>query len=194
MFDVKDCPNILLNDTIVESVSEYKLLGVIIRSDLNWSSHVNYMISKASKRIYVITMLARIRISAADLLTVCCSILRPLLEYASPVWHCGISKTQSNEIERVQKRCFKIIFPFSSYTEALKISGLEHLSARREKAAHDLFVQIKKPTHILNSLLTVKHKSDSAINTRESYPFLIPRPRTNRLGKSLIAYGLFKKW
>ena len=29
-FDVKDCPNLLLNDTIVESVVEYKLLGVII--------------------------------------------------------------------------------------------------------------------------------------------------------------------
>ena len=94
-FDVKDCPNLLLNGTTVERVVEYKLLGVIIRADLNWSSHVNYMISKASKRIYVLTMLARIRISAADLLTVYCSILRHLLEYASPVWHCGISKTQS---------------------------------------------------------------------------------------------------
>ena len=193
-FDVKDCPNLLLNDTIVERVVEYKLLGVIIRADLNWSSHVNYMISKASKRIYVLTMLARIRISAADLLTVYCSILRPLLEYASPVWHCGISKTQSNEIERVQKRCFKIIFPFSSYREALNISGLERLSARRERAAHDLFQQIKQPTHILHSLITVKEKSDSAINTRESYPFVVPRPKTNRLSKSLVAYGLFKKW
>ena len=105
-----------------------------------------------------------------------------------------ISKTQSNEIERVQKRCFKIIFPFSSYREALNISGLERLSARRERAAHDLFQQIKQPTHILHSLITVKEKSDSAINTRESYPFVVPRPKTNRLSKSLVAYGLFKKW
>ena len=70
--------------------------------------------------------------------------MRSVLEYASPVWHCGLTKLLTREIENVQKRCLKIIFPVLSYNDALKISGLERLSDRREKAAHELFKEIKK--------------------------------------------------
>jgi len=47
------------------------------------------------------------------------SIIRSVLEYASPVWHPGLSKAQANEIERIQKRCLRIIYPERTYTEAL---------------------------------------------------------------------------
>ena len=62
-------------------------------------------------------------------------------------------------------------------------------------AAHDVFVQIKQPSHVLHSLTKVKVRKayDSTINTRESYTFVIPRTKTNRLSKSFIAYGLLKK-
>jgi len=60
------------------------------------------------------------------------SIFRSVLEYACLVWHPGLSKTQANEIERVQKRCLRIIYPEHTYTEALLISGLDTLQSRRE--------------------------------------------------------------
>jgi hypothetical protein len=152
------------------------------------------IIAKASKRIFVITLLARIQTSVVDILCVYCSIVRSVLEYASPAWHCGLTKTQSCEIERVQKRCLRIIFPLLSYRSALLLSGLEKLSTRREKAAHDLFVQIKNPSHPLNSLLTVKNKPTHGTVTRDRYPYELPRPKTNRMSNSLIVYGLLRKW
>ena len=47
-----------------------------------------------------------------------CSLVRSILEYASPVWHCGLTQTLSDDIEAVQ-RCLKIIFPLLSYIDAL---------------------------------------------------------------------------
>ena len=193
-FDVATVPNLSNKDVVIDKVSEFKFLGVILRDDLNWCSHVAYIISKASKRIYVISLLSRIKMSVVDLIGIYCSIVRSALEYASPVWHGGLSKAQSCDIERVQKRCLRIIFPLLSYKEALRISGLERLSARREKASYDLFVQIKHPSHPLNNLITPKGKPVDRVSTRDSYPFLVPRAKTNRMSKSLIVYGLLKKW
>ena len=62
-----------------------------------------------------------------------CSIIRSVLEYASPVW-AGLTQYLSDQIESVQKRALKIIFPFMSYEDALKKSGLINLCQRREDA------------------------------------------------------------
>ena len=41
----------------VDVVSQFKLLGVIISSDQTWNSHIDYICSKASKRLYSIRIL-----------------------------------------------------------------------------------------------------------------------------------------
>ena len=41
----------------VDVVSQFKILGVIISSDLTWNSHIVYISSKASKRLYSIRIL-----------------------------------------------------------------------------------------------------------------------------------------
>ncbi len=69
-FDVQNIPLLKNGDILFERVNEFKLLGVVFRSDLNWSSHVKYIVSKASKRIFVIPMLLRSGMSIRDLLTV----------------------------------------------------------------------------------------------------------------------------
>ena len=102
-FHTNIIPNIVAAGEKIERVNEFKLLGVIIRSDLSWNSHVKYIVSKASKRIFVLCTLIRSGVSTVDILAVYCSIVRSVLEYASSVWHCELSKEQSLEIEKVQK-------------------------------------------------------------------------------------------
>ena len=41
----------------VDVVSQFKILGVIISSDLTWNSHIDYICSKESKRLYSIRIL-----------------------------------------------------------------------------------------------------------------------------------------
>ena len=69
----------------IEIVQTFKLLGVIISSDLTWNAHVDYICTKASKRLYALRILKRYGAQANDLITVFCALIRPVLEYASPV-------------------------------------------------------------------------------------------------------------
>ena len=115
-------------------------------------------------------------------------------EYASPVWHSGLTKTQSDDIERVQKRCMRIVFPQLSYSDALVTCGLEPLSVRRENAVIKLFNEIKNNSkHILNDLLPKKLSVDCDIATRCTYPYRLPIIRTGRPLRSFIYYCVRKK-
>ena len=50
------------------------------------------------------------------------------------MYHTQLNKGQSNLLERVQKRCLRVIYGYSkSYAELLLLSGLEMLSYRRQK-------------------------------------------------------------
>ena len=36
-------------------------------------------------------------------------VIRPVLEYAAPVWHHLLTKTQSGQLEAIQKRAIRLI-------------------------------------------------------------------------------------
>ena len=42
---------ICIGNQVVETVKTYKLLGVPIKEDLKWNSHVDCIIAKAAKRL-----------------------------------------------------------------------------------------------------------------------------------------------
>lgn len=54
----------------LEVVDSAKLLGVTIRSSPSWNAHINEVIKKVSKRLYLLVQLKRARV-----MTWCCSIL-----------------------------------------------------------------------------------------------------------------------
>ena len=184
---------ITINNKLVERVDKFKLLGVFISADLSWDSHVNYIVTKASKRLYCIRILVHIGIPADDIILIYCSIVRSVLEYACPVWHPGLTQKQSKDIERIQKRCLSMIFPNLKYTESLQCSGLERLDTRRDKLTNDLFCQIKEPSHILHEIIPQRNSTVSS-QLRNSYPFQIPLCKPSRYGRDFIPYCIKKRF
>ena len=138
--------------------------------------------------------MARIGIDSTAIVTVYCSIVRPILEYASPVWHCGLTQGQSDDLENVQKRCLKMIFPDLSYADALGIAGIEKLSERRERAVISLFKEIKHPSHILNNLLPFKPAESGGAVRRDDYPYRLPVAKTCRRACSFISYCVARRF
>ena len=87
-------------------------------------------IKKASKRLFVLRTLKRVGLGTNDLVLFYCSILRSIVEYASPVW-AAIPLYLDDLIESVQRKPLRIIFGRVDYTEALVLAGLECLRDRR---------------------------------------------------------------
>jgi len=67
-------------------LSDYKLLGVMINSSLKWDDLIDAIMTKAAKRLWFLKKLKRAGVSVDDLVHYYQSVVRPVLEYACPVW------------------------------------------------------------------------------------------------------------
>ena len=56
-----------INGRHIKRVVSFKLLGVVISSDLTWDAHVSYILSKSSKRIYCILNLCKACVPTRDI-------------------------------------------------------------------------------------------------------------------------------
>ena len=81
------------SDVILKNISSgkppsYKILGVFMDSDLKWNSHVQYIFKKACKKLHSLRVLRRAGVNHANILKVdvYLTTVRPVLEYAVPVW------------------------------------------------------------------------------------------------------------
>ena len=72
---------IVLGNNTVECATTYKLLGIIISNDLKWNEHINYTSKKASKRLYSLRILKKVRVNKEGILKVYLTTIRPILEY-----------------------------------------------------------------------------------------------------------------
>ena len=93
-----------IGPTELERVSEFKLLGVYVQNDLKWNTHVSSIVSKACKRIHYLRVCRTAHLPRDIGLTTYITKIRPVLEYASPVWG-GLPIYLEEDLQRVQNRC-----------------------------------------------------------------------------------------
>ena len=59
--------------------------------------------------------------------------VRPVLEYACPVWHSSLTVAQTiKALESLQQRAMKIIFPDKDYLLSLIVASVDTLESRQE--------------------------------------------------------------
>ena len=92
----------------IEQVSTFKLLGVYLSGDLTWAVHCDYIEKKANRRLYALKQLKKSKIPSADIVHICCALIRSILGYAFAVF-AGLSKYLACYLENVQKRALSII-------------------------------------------------------------------------------------
>lgn len=78
--------HITINDKQIEVVSSARLLGVIVSDNLRWNAHVESICKKAAKRLYFLKQLKRAKVPSEDMLLFYTTCIRPVLEYACPVF------------------------------------------------------------------------------------------------------------
>jgi len=187
---IKNPPvSLSLNDTDVDRVSTFKLLGVHISNDLKWTQHVDAISSKIASRLYFLRQLKRAGATSGDLMCFYCTVIRPIIEYASPVWHSSLTVSQSDVLESLQKRAMNVIFPGYDYKTALINGGVDTLRSRRER----FFVRhVLNETSCLHYLLPPKRDENITTKLRRSRPFENSKTNTNRFLNSFIPYTVLK--
>jgi len=111
--DLTSIPSLSTPTGPIQRVTTFKLLGLHLDASLPWTTHINTIVSKASKRLYFPKQLRRAGIPPQQLLHFYMTVIRPVLEYASPVWQYSITRAHPQHLESIQKRAVHIIFSFT---------------------------------------------------------------------------------
>lgn len=141
------CP-IVTGNAVIEQVASFKFLGVNISRDLTWDVHVDYLLKKVNKRLYILRVLRRCGVHVSDMVKIYCAVIRSVMEYASPAF-ANLSVCLSNALERVQKRALSIMLPGVNYREAMEQTGLATLEKRREEACEKFMQSLKMGNPLL---------------------------------------------
>ena len=147
------------------------------------------IVKKAGKRIYTLYQLKRAGVNQADLVTIYISVVRPVVEYACPVWSTNLPVYLSDNIEMIQKRAVRVIFPGESYDDIFTQIYLSTLKDRRDYLCKKYFINMQARSHKVNCLLPEKRHVDHDLRRGNTYP--LPVTRTNRYKHSLIPWGLY---
>ena len=121
--------------------SWFKLLGVEVKDNSKWNSHVTSIVKKANKRIYYVRACRRAGLPSEVGLTTYHTKICPLLEHASPI-RGGIPRYLVTEIERGQERCLRII--------GLPKDTLRTLARRRDTQAIKELERLKESNNFVH--------------------------------------------
>ena len=91
-----------LHNTILESVTSAKYLGITISNDLTWNTHINNITKKANQTLGFLRR--NIKVHSEKLkATAYKTLVRPQLEYSSTVWS-PHTATLIEQLEAIQRR------------------------------------------------------------------------------------------
>ena len=184
----------------LKKVESEKDLGVTVDDKLNFKLHISQKIAKANSMIYLIKHYFKF-LDAEMLKLLYKSLIRPHLEYCSPVWS-PITKTEIRRIEGVQRRATKLVPELANlpYSDRLRILELPTLEYRRSRQDLILIYNYIHQNILLdpNTYCKICRNSHNMLTPITSgtrghpYRFAIQRHHTNR--KRFITTRVIPLW
>ena len=192
--------HITLNGKALSHCNCIKLLGVIISEDLKWCKNTDQICNKVNRKFFILSKLKAFGFNEEELITAWKVVIRPVTEYASPLWHSGLMEKEKQKLESLQKKALGIILGTTyienrrlykvsgkqvSYAGALEHCDLDTLEDRREKLTCKFALETAK---------NERHKSFFELNsvsgmeTRATKPIKEINCKTDRYYKSAIPY------
>ena len=98
-----------LNNTPLERMKIFKLLGLWLQEDMGWDTNTREMCKKAYSRVSVLCKLKYAGISIEDLIIIYTLFIRSLTEYCSVAFHSALTESQCHKIEAIQSTCLQVI-------------------------------------------------------------------------------------
>ena len=156
---------LLICSEVVERVKSHKLLGVWHQNNLKWNLHVESIVMKANKCLYSLRECRRANLPLEVGITCYKSWIRPILEYAAPIWG-GLPQYLTDEIESIQNRCMKIL--------GTPRNNFKTLEQRRADLTIKEFQKIQNdPTNPCNRFIQQPSTHEHDLRTHSNLPYVI---------------------
>jgi hypothetical protein len=175
-------------NSITNSTSE-RDLGVIFESDLLFEKHIDTKILTCTKLLGFLKFFFK-NLDATSFVNLYISLIRPHLEFCSPVWN-RTNRSFIVKIEKIQRKATKIPRGLSklSYEDRLKKLNLPTLEFRRLREDIITIFKICKLPFLSDQILTFKKSS-----TRGHNLSLFKQRYTTKISRGSISNRVFEIW
>ena len=156
-----------------------KLLGYHFDGNPSPRAHVQAILKKVRYRTWTIYNLKRLGMCAAGLVNVYTVLIRPCFDYACIVYGPMLTRTQSDQLERQQRKIMKIIYGWEeSYDRALARAGIDDLLVRRNALTERFALKLERNERFASWFPVL---AESGYPLRASQKYLELPFRTERL-------------
>ena len=175
-----------INGKLIERNRAIKLCGVWLQEDGGWGKNTDELCKNAYARIGLLTKLKYAGTGIEDLVKIYKTFIRSKLEFCSVAFHSGLSKQQSNTLDRCEATCLKIILQESyiSYEAACEMLGLTKLSERRLARCYRFSQQCLK--HPQNQRIFPRNENTNNLRSKE--PFKVNFGYTEAYKRSAVPF------
>ena len=172
---------------ILEVKNEHRILGIIVQDDLRWQAQCDEMVRRATRTTWAIRRMRAMGVPQHSLVEYWKSEGRVMLEYGCPVWHSGLTVSQSHSLDRAQRVAMAAITGHwePSHTRQLEQLGLQRLALRRTKLCKRFALRTatdSRHTDMFSPIPSRPRKGKIVKKYRE------PRARTQTYFKSALPY------
>ena len=96
-----------MSDSDIQCAPQHKHLGILISSDLTWSTHINYICKKALVKINLMKAV-KYKLSRKSLEIMYFTFVRSVLDYGDIVWD-NCTSADSSKMESIQAEAARIV-------------------------------------------------------------------------------------
>ena len=100
---------LLIKNKTVETVDDFKFLGLIISNDLKWKKNTEKNVKKAQQRLYFLRRLKKFGLKTNILVEFYRAVIESVLTFGITVWYGNLSKSEALALNRIVKTASKII-------------------------------------------------------------------------------------
>ena len=180
--DIVTNKSLFLNPVCAESVflprvSFLKILGVTFSNDLKWNKHFESVLTKATKRVFLIRNLCRAKTPVSLIVSAYIAFVRSILLFSFPTF-CNAPQFLIDKLLRIERRILR--FVSQPPLPLLSISEAGELYCRR------LFQRVQEhQDHPLRELFVYRPTD----RTRRKATLLPPKTKTKRYSSSFIRFA-----
>ena len=164
----------------ISGSDELKMLGFHFGCQPTADTHVNHICRKFWSKMWILRHLKNANVSRADLCKIYCTYLRPVIEYASNVYHCLLTKENTETLEDMQKAALKLIYGnCANLREIMKETNICTLQEQRSESFKKSAQKSLKNERFKNLRFPLKETERSGL--RKTEKFAITHSKYDRL-------------
>ena len=181
---------IVIHGQYIEQVQKYKYLGMILDNKLKWNDHVNYVIERCKRRMFILKYVANTKWGTTKelIIKIYEAVIRSIIDYGIFIYYSNTSETNKTKIKRIQFEAIRIATGALKSTSTLLLeggSGMLPFEFRCDRLAAKFAIR---------RISIANHPTGKEISSYHEHKFYnyrnVPQPSYGKLRKNIEKYGI----